>query len=461
MGFTSKPHVILVPYPAQGHVAPLMKLAYKLASHGIKVTFVNTQSIHLKIVSAMSPEIADRCPISLATIPDRLESNPDELDTWELLEDGPKYMRVHLQNLIENVNQMNRDAQVTHFIGDIANGWALEVAKKMCIKTAAFIPYGLGNLALVLHAPKLIEDGIIDIYGLPIQEEPVSLSKEIPAWNINELLWSTNGDSKGQKFIYRNFVKNTPEYFRISDSVIVNSFYELEPSAYHLITNILPIGPLLENSQFGPFVGNLWSEDSTCLKWLDQQPNGSVIYVAFGSSVVCNQKQLIELAHGLEITGRPFLWVVRSDFTTDNEAKAEFLNGFTERIQNYGKIVKWAPQENVLAHPSVACFFTHCGWNSTMEGVSMGVPFLCWPYIVDQFHNRDYICEGWNVGLAVNPDEEGIVTRHEIKSKIEKLVSNKDFKDNSLKLKEMAKKSVGEGGSSYKNFTNFVDQIKY
>ncbi|XP_050222775.1 UDP-glycosyltransferase 83A1-like [Mercurialis annua] len=462
MGFTSKPHVILVPFPAQGHVAPLMKLANNLASHGIKVTFVNTESIHMQIMSAMSREIADQCPINLAAIPGGWESNPGEQVKPESIENAPKLMRVHLHNLIENINQTNNDAHVTHLIADIANVWPLDVAKKMCIKTVTFVPYGLGNLALVLHAPKLVQAGIIDVFGIPIQEEPVSISKEIPPWNINELVWNINGDTEVQKFVYRQCVENIPEYIKISDFIIVNSFYELEPSAYHLIPNILPIGPLLEHSQFGPFAGNLWSEDSTCLSWLDQQPSRSVIYIAFGSSVFFNQHQFNELAHGLEVTGRPFLWVVRSDFLTNNEATKEFSDrNILERIQNYGKIVKWAPQEKVLAHPSIACFVSHCGWNSIMEGVSMGVPFLCWPYMGDQFHNKDYICEAWKVGLVVNPDEKGIVTRHEIKSKIEKLICDEDIKINSLKLKEMAKISVGEGGTSYKNLLSFVEQIKH
>ena len=121
------------------------------------------------------------------------------------------------------------------------------------------------------------------------------------------------------------------DYVRISDSLIVNSFYELEPSACDLIPDILPIGPLLANANLGSFVGNLWAEDSTSLSWLDEHPTGSVIYAAFGSSVVCDQQQLNELAHGLEIIGRPFLLVVRSDFI--NGVTAEFPDGFTERTK--------------------------------------------------------------------------------------------------------------------------------
>ena len=60
----------------------------------------------------------------------------------------------------------------------------------------------------------------------------------------------------------------------------------------------------------------------------------------------------------------------------------------------------------------------------------------------------------------MNPDENGFISRHEIKKKIEKLVSDDGIKANAEKLKEMARKSVIEGGSSYKNFQTFVEALK-
>ena len=91
----------------------------------------------------------------------------------------------------------------------------------------------------------------------------------------------------------------------------------------------------------------------------------------------------------------------------------------------------------------------------------MGVPFLCRPYFADQFHNKSYICDAWKIGLGLTPDENGFITRHEIKTKIETLLSDYVIKKNALKLKEMAKKSVIEVGSSFNNFESFIEQIKH
>ncbi|CAL5369819.1 unnamed protein product [Camellia sinensis] len=198
--------------------------------------------------------------------------------------------------------------------------------------------------------------------------------------------------------------------------------------------------------------------NSTCLEWLDQQPANSVVHVAFGSFTVFDQIQFQELALGLELTNRPFLWVVLPDITDENNDA--YLKRFKERAATRGRMVGWAPQQKVLGHPSVACFLSHCGWNSTMEGLSNGIPLPCWPYFADQFFNQSYICDVWKVGLGFNCDENGIVKQGEIKDKVEQLFSDKTFKARSLDLKEVVSKSAKEGGCSHNNFNNFIEWMK-
>ncbi|KAK0596370.1 hypothetical protein LWI29_015012 [Acer saccharum] len=151
---------------------------------------------------------------------------------------------------------------------------------------------------------------------------------------------------------------------------------------------ILPIGPLVASNRSGNSVGNFLPEDLSCLKWLDQQPTQSVIYVAFGSRTTFDQTQFEEFALGLELSNRPFLWVVRPDIA--NKLNDTNLEGFQDRVGSRGLIISWAPQQKVLEHPSIAYFFSHCGWNSTMEALSNGVPLLCWPFSTDQFLNEHY-----------------------------------------------------------------------
>lgn len=122
-------------------------------------------------------------------------------------------------------------------------------------------------------------------------------------------------------------------------------------------------------------------------------------------------------------------------------------------------MVGWAPQQRVLSHPSVACFVSHCGWNSTMEGVCGGVPFLCWPYFADQFLNQSYIVEVWRVGLRLEKGRSGVVAAGEIVEKVEILLGDGGYKDRVRSLGSKTVESV-RGGSSCKNLTSFVEWIK-
>lgn len=172
-----------------------------------------------------------------------------------------------------------------------------------------------------------------------------------------------------------------------------------------------------------------------------------------------SQIQLNELAHGLEISGRPFLWV-RSDLAYGSRVK--YPDGFLERTLVVGKIVEWAPQERVLSHPSVACFVSHCGWKSILEGLSNAVPFLCWPYVIDQFHNQSYVCDKWRNGLRIEAGDYLVRTRDEIKTKIDMLFCDYDsLKTNAVTLKTIvAKSTVDQGGSSSRNFQKFIDYLR-
>ncbi|KAL7190599.1 hypothetical protein ACSBR2_022807 [Camellia fascicularis] len=452
----NNPHVLILPYPAQGHVIPLMELAQSLAKHGFKITFVNTETTHKRVVNALTDDDVLGDHIHLVSISDGLE-------TWErnvpgkLSEAIMTVMPRKVEELIREINGSEEEGEkISCIVADQSLGWAMEVGKKVGIKRAAFLPAAAALLVLGFSIPKLIDDGLIDRDGTPIKKQMIQLSPTMPAIHTSKLGWACIGDLATNKAAFETVSRNN-ESVKAANWLICNSALELEPAAFSLFPNILPIGPLLSTNRHGKSAGSFWEEDSTCLEWLDQHPPDSVIYVAFGSFTVFDYKQFQELALGLELTNRPFLWVVRPDPDHDHA----FPDGFRDRVGNRGQIVGWAPQQQVLSHPSVACFLSHCGWNSTMEGVSNGVPFICWPYFADQFLNQAYICDVWKVGLGFsNGDESGIIKQGLIKDKVEQLLGDITFKERALDLKELTAKSVREGGCSYSNLNNFVEWMK-
>nr|DAD37653.1 TPA_asm: hypothetical protein HUJ06_008294 [Nelumbo nucifera] len=241
----------------------------------------------------------------------------------------------------------------------------------------------------------------------------------MPAISTTDLLWNWTEDPTMQSIIFKATL-DTKNVTKLCDWVLCNSFYELDPWFCDLIPiKSLPVGPLLSSVLPGGTIGSLWQEDSTCISWLDHQPARSVIYVAFGSLATFSQRQFDELAAGLQLAATPFIWVIRPDFMKGSTRNQD---EFRDGVAHCGKRVSWAPQQKVLGHPSVACFLSHCGWNSIMDGLSVGVPFLCWPQFADQFFNKHLICDVRRVGLDLERDENGIVTRDEIKSKVKKLL---------------------------------------
>ncbi|XP_031257640.1 UDP-glycosyltransferase 83A1-like [Pistacia vera] len=455
----SRPHILAVPTPAQGHVIPLLEFSQCLVKHGFRVTFVNTEFIHKRVMDALQEQnyIGDENEIHLATIPDGFEPWEDRSDLGKLCEKTFTVMPGKLEELIEKINR-EEDEKIICVIADGTAGFPIQVAEKMKIKKAAFWPAAAASLKLLYDTQNLIDDGVIDNEGTPIKNQMIQLGQNMPVIHSSNLIWANIRQGLAtQKKIFDFFYKIT-KAVNVADFLICNSTYELEPEAFKSVPNILPVGPLLASNRQGNAAGNFWPEDSTCLKWLDQQQPNSVIYVAFGSFTVMDKIQFRELALGLELTNKPFLWVVRRDIA-DNANEA-FPEGFQDRVAKRGKMVGWAPQQKVLSHPSIACFFSHCGWNSTMEGLSNGLPFLCWPYFADQFIDEGYICDIWKVGLKLNKDESGLITREEIKSKLDQVLGDEQFKARALELEETAMKSVQEGGQSNKTYNNFIEWIK-
>jgi len=199
-------------------------------------------------------------------------------------------------------------------------------------------------------------------------------------------------------------------------------------------------------------------EAEACLKWLDSKPPKSVLYVSFGSMAPLGEDQMEELANGLKRMKSNFLWVVRE--SEEKKLPRNFLQDVG--IADQGLVVKWCNQLQVLSHGSVGCFMTHCGWNSTLEALSLGVPMVVMPQWTDQPTNATFIVEVWKVGLRVRANERRVVTGEEIESCVNDIMEGERgevIRKNSLRWKKMAREAVDEGGSSDKNILEFVTNM--
>ncbi|KAK3414648.1 hypothetical protein EUGRSUZ_H00502 [Eucalyptus grandis] len=165
------------------------------------------------------------------------------------------------------------------------------------------------------------------------------------------------------------------------------------------------------------------------------------------------------MARGLLETGRPFLWVMRKDDGDDDELICK------EELDKRGVIVPWCSQIEVLSHPSIGCFLTHCGWNSTIESLVCGIPMVAFPQWIDQMTNAKLVEDVWKVGVRVSEiDQEGIIVEGgEIKKCLELVMGGGERGDeirrNAKKWKDLVMEASKEGGSSDKNLKAFVEEI--
>ncbi|KAM3188812.1 hypothetical protein ACQJBY_067648 [Aegilops geniculata] len=449
---TAAPHVMVLPLAAQGHVTPLMELSHRLVEHGLEVTFVCTEPTHALVLDALRLRQATVDGIHLVSMPDGLANADDRRDLGKVLDALARCMPGYVEELV-------RERKVKWLVADANLGsLCFEAAKKLGVRVASFFPASASCLGTLSRIPQLIEDGFFDDKGFPKRREAVELAPEMPPVYTSHMLWSVDGGPEVQHVVFQLVCRNT-EAGSLADVVVCNSFLEAEATAFELFTDILPVGPLLADP--GKPVGQFLPEDTRCLGWLDAHPDRSVVYVAFGTSTVFEPRQFRELAEGLELSGRPFLWVVRPDFTSGAGVGKAWFDEFEGRVAGKGMVVSWCSQQQVLAHRAVACFVSHCGWNSTMEGVRNGVPFLCWSRLkVDQYTNRSYICDIWRTGLAVSPGEEGVVTKEEVNTKLEQVMGDHGIAERARMPRDAARRSLGEGGSSYENFKRFINLLK-
>lgn len=208
-----------------------------------------------------------------------------------------------------------------------------------------------------------------------------------------------------------------------------------------------------------------------CLEWLDKQEVDSVIYISFGSTTTMSDDQVRELAKGLEESGQKFIWVLRTAdkgdvFEGEEEGiRPQLPQGYEERVKNRGIVVRdWAPQLEILGHPSTAWFMSHCGWNSCLESISMGVPIAAWPMHSDQPNNAILLTEVLRIGIMVRDWEHQaeLVTSDAIEDVVRRLMTSKEGKETRKRaadLGEAVRGSVAEGGASRSEMESFIAHI--
>ncbi|TVU07292.1 hypothetical protein EJB05_47341, partial [Eragrostis curvula] len=444
-------HVLLLPYPgAQGHTNPMLQFGRRLAYHGLRPTLVTT-----RYVLSTNPPPAE--PFRVAAISDGFDdggaaSCPDLFEYCRSLD------AVGAETLAALLCSEAREGRpVRVLVYDPHLPWARRVALAAGVATAAFLSqpcsvdliYGevwAGRLPLpVTHGRDMFERGLLGVELGPDDVPPFAAK---PDWCP----------------VFLHAVTRQFEGLDDADEVLVNSFPDIEPKEADYMEatwRAKTIGPLLpsfylddgrlpDNKTYG---FNLFSSTISCMAWLDKQSPRSVVLVSYGTVSDYDAAQLEELGRGLCKSGKPFLWVVRS-----NE-EHKLSDELRDKCNEHGLIVSWCPQLEVLAHKATGCFFTHCGWNSTLEAMVNGVPMVAIPHWADQQTISKYMESLWGMGIRVHKDENGLVTKEEVEKCIREVMdgdSKDKYRTNATMWMQKAKDAMQKGGCSDKNIADFA-----
>ncbi|XP_069672948.1 UDP-glucosyltransferase 2-like [Periplaneta americana] len=156
-------------------------------------------------------------------------------------------------------------------------------------------------------------------------------------------------------------------------------------------------------------------------RFINESEHG-VIYFSFGSMVQCEtmpQEKLKALLGAFKELPQRILWKCKED-------------AFQELPSNV-KLLKWIPQNDVLAHPKVVLFITHGGLLGTQEAIYSGVPMVGIPLFADQELNIEaYVKEGISVKLKYSS-----VNKESVLKAVKTVLDNPSYRENAHKMSQL------------------------
>ncbi|WOH02268.1 hypothetical protein DCAR_0521657 [Daucus carota subsp. sativus] len=439
--------LVLVPFPFQGHMTPMLQLGAALEQKGLSVTIAHT--------CHNAPDPSQYPRFEFRPLADNLTSldTPKNIGVLNFIKKINTNCEAQLQEfLVQKIEQEQEGAygQVVGIIYDTLMFCAEAVADKLKIPSmvirTSFSTYVLATIAM----PRLQAEGYFPLQDSMLEE----LVPELYPLRFKDLPFS-GGNIEETLALYA-----ITSNLRSSSAIIWNTVDFLEHLSLprlqqHYKVPFFTVGPLHKTSSMSSST-SLLEEDKTCMEWLDKQATNSVIYVSLGSLVLIDAEELTETAWGLANSGHPFLWVIRPGSVIGSEWLELLPEGFIENVGERCHIVKWAPQKLVLAHKAVGGFWSHCGWNSTLESLCEGKPMMCRPFYVDQPVVSRFISYVWKIGLEL----ETKFDRRNVESTIRRLFGGKEgeeMRERAIEIKEKIESCMSAGGSSFNSLNNLVD----
>ncbi|KAF0907043.1 hypothetical protein E2562_014651 [Oryza meyeriana var. granulata] len=462
-------HVVMFPWLAFGHLIPFLELAKRLAARGhAVVTFLSTPrnvsrmaplppelSAYIRIVSLQLPVVDG--------LPDGAESTADvPPEKVELLKKAFDGLAAPFATFLadacadgdrEGAGGGGPDPfsrKPDWVVVDFANGWVPPIADQHQVPCANFSIFSAAGLAF--FGPKAAHDA----YPRTEPEDFMSPPPWIPppstlAFRRHEAVWIAAP--------YRPNASGLSDAGRVwqvqqrCEVTIYRSCPEVEGQLCHLLEGlynkpVVPAGLLLPSDD-----GDDGAGADDLIRWLDDQPARSVVYVALGTEAPLTATNVRELALGLELADARFLWALRRQ-SGGGDAGELLPEGYEERVAGRGVVeTGWVPQVRVLAHAAVGAFLTHCGWGSTVESLRFGLPLVMLPFITDQGLIARAMADR-GLGVEVARDDDGSFGRDGVAAAVRRVMAEEGGKVFAHNAREL-QVALGDGARQGR----YVDEL--
>ncbi|XP_068666129.1 UDP-glycosyltransferase 92A1-like [Aristolochia californica] len=449
-------HLVLFPFMAEGHLIPFMALAGHIKKRTqCNITLVTTPLI-LQKLKAIAPSDSE---IGLAELPFSCT------DLGLALLEASETLQSAFENFISDLCETaGRDS--VHIIADFLVGWAVEVAKKLGVLISIVMTSGAYGTAVAVSLWLQPPRGEVESDEFSLADFPRPLC--IRRSELPDYLRFSDGTDFLCKFLQRQSSRCLG-----ADGFLFNTVEGLEDIGLEYFRkksgrHVWAIGPIISENDQRWCRREPGLQDHECVKWLDLRSPSSVLYIAFGSAETISAMQMMEFALGLELSGKPFIWVVKPPvgFEEAEQFRAEWLpEGFEDRIEKrkQGLLVKiWGPQLAILAHKSTGAFLSHCGWNSILESLAHGVPIISWPLAAEQHFNSKMLVEEIRVSIEIATGDSSKIDRAHVSSVIETAMGEtekgEEIRRNASKVRAMLEAATREEGCSIKALDDFINR---
>nr|GMC90327.1 zeatin O-glucosyltransferase-like [Ipomoea batatas] len=448
--------VVMVPLPGQGHLNQALHLSRLVTSYNVPVYYTGA-ALHIR---QAKHRIQGWDPLSISN----LHFHEFPTPPFETPAPDPK-TRYPTQILPAFNAALLLREPLRQFLSDLS-----KKARRVVVIYDSMMSFNVQDIPSIPNAESysfqpISAISIYTLHWLSLQKPPLPPEAEI----LNEL-------GNFETFVtpeVLEFVKIQDDALKFNSGTLFDTCRVIEGAFLDLLANdpSAGTGQLWAIGPFNPVILPENKDPNTrhkCLAWLDKQEENSVIFVAFGSTTTLSDEQNKELAIGLAKSEKKFIWVLKEgdkgDVFAADKRKAYLPEGYEDEIKDRGMIVRdWAPQLDILAHPSTGGFMSHCGWNSSMEAISMGVPIAAWPMHSEQPWNAALITKVLKTGVEVDDcTSEEMVSSQRIADAVKRLMASPEGDEMRRRAEEIRGAimlSVKDGGAVPREMDSFISHI--